>query len=45
MPTLKRFRITIGDLCFAASVIAFLFIFRFYPVSEELGRFVQGVFS
>ncbi len=44
MPTLKRFRITASDLGFAAFVIAFLFIFRFYPVSEELGRFVQGVF-
>jgi len=45
MPTLKRFRITVSDIGFAAFVIAFLFIFRFYPVSEELGHFVQGVFS
>ena len=45
MPTLKRFRITARDLGFAAFVIAFLFIFRFYPVSEELGRFVQELFS
>ena len=44
MPTIKRFRITTSDLCFASSVIAFLFIFRFYPVSEELGRFVQELF-
>jgi len=44
MPTIKRFRITTSDLCFAASVIAFLFIFRFYPVSEEIGRFVQELF-
>lgn len=45
MPTLKRFRITSSDLCFVVSVIAFLFVFRFCPVSEELGRFVQEVFS
>ena len=44
MPTLKRFRITARDLGFAALVIAFLFIFRFYPVSEEIGRFVQELF-
>jgi cobalt/nickel transport system permease protein len=44
MPTLKRFRITASDLGFAVFVIAFLFIFRFYPVSEELGRFVQEFF-
>lgn len=45
MPTLKRFRITMRDLGFAAFVAAFLFIFRLYPVSEKIGRFVQEVFS
>jgi len=44
MPTLRRFRITARDFCFAVFVIAFVFIFRFYPVSEEIGRLVQGVF-
>ena len=44
IPTIKRFRITARDLGFAAFVIAFLFIFRFYPVSEELGRFFQEFF-
>jgi cobalt/nickel transport system permease protein len=44
MPTLKHFRITARDLGFAVFAIAFLFIFRFYPLSEELGRFVQGMF-
>jgi cobalt/nickel transport system permease protein len=44
MPTLKRFSINARDLGFTAFVIAFLFIFRFYPVSEELGRFVQELF-
>jgi len=44
MPTLKHFRFALRDLGFAVSVIAFFLIFRFYPVSHELGRFVQGVF-
>ena len=45
MPTLKRFHIKAGDLAFAVSVAVFLYIFRFYPATEILGRFVQGVFS
>ena len=45
MPTLKRFHIKASDLVFAVSVAVFLFIFRFYPATEILGRFVQGVFS
>jgi hypothetical protein len=45
MPTLKRFHIKAGDLVFAVSVAVFLYIFRFYPATEILGRFVQGVFS
>jgi cobalt/nickel transport system permease protein len=45
MPTLKRFHIKASDLVFATSVAVFLYIFRFYPVTEILGRFVQGVFS
>jgi hypothetical protein len=45
MPTLKRFRIKTGDVIFAISVAAFLYIFRFYPATQILGRFVQGVFS
>jgi cobalt/nickel transport system permease protein len=44
MPSLKRFHIKADDLVFAVSIAAFLFIFRFYPVTEILGRFVQGVF-
>jgi cobalt/nickel transport system permease protein len=44
MPTIKRFRFTTNDLGFAVFVIVFLFIFRFYPAMEILGRFVQGVF-
>ncbi|PKN06285.1 MAG: cobalt ECF transporter T component CbiQ [Deltaproteobacteria bacterium HGW-Deltaproteobacteria-7] len=45
MPTLKRFHFSRGDLGFAVFFIVFLFIFRFYPATEILGRFVQGVFS
>lgn len=44
MPTIKRFRFTTNDLGFAVFVIVFLFIFRFYPAAEIVGRFVQGVF-
>lgn len=44
LPTLKRFCFTTKDLGFTACVIFFLFIFRFYPVTDKLGRFVQGVF-
>jgi cobalt/nickel transport system permease protein len=45
MPSLKRFHIKAGDIVFAVSVAAFLYVFRFYPATEILGRFVQGVFS
>jgi cobalt/nickel transport system permease protein len=45
MPTLKRSHIKAGDLIFALSVAVFLYFFRFYPATEILGRFVQGVFS
>ena len=41
MPPLKHFRIASADLAFAASITVLLFIFRFYPVTEELGRIVQ----
>ena len=44
MPTLKRFHIEAGDLVFALSVAVFLYIFRFYPATEILGRFVQEFF-
>ena len=45
MPSLKRFHIKTGDVIFAVSVSTFLYIFRFYPATKILGRFVQGVFS
>jgi len=45
MPSLKRFHIKTGDVVFAASVAVFLYVFRFYPATRILGRFVQGVFT
>ncbi len=45
MPALKRFRLKCGDIVFALCAVALFFIFRFYPATEIVGRFVQGVFS
>lgn len=45
MPTLKHFQIKPGDIIFAVSAVALLFVFRFYPATQMIGRFVQGVFS
>ncbi|MGA2554273.1 MAG: energy-coupling factor transporter transmembrane component T, partial [Smithella sp.] len=45
MPSLKRFQIKADDVIFAVSVAVFLYIFRFYPATQMLGRFIQGVFS
>jgi len=44
MPASKRFHIKTGDIMFVLSVAVFLFVCRLYPVTEMLGRFVQGVF-
>ncbi len=44
MPSLKRFRINVADVIFAVSVLTFLYVFRFFPVTQMLGRFIQGVF-
>ena len=45
MPSLKRFHIRTEDIIFTLSMIIFLYVFRFYPATEIIGRFVQGVFS
>ncbi|HON58105.1 MAG TPA: cobalt ECF transporter T component CbiQ [Smithella sp.] len=45
MPTLKRFRMKSGDVVFVVCSVALLFVFRFYPATEILGRFTQGMFS
>jgi len=44
MPTGKRHSIAWRDLVFAGLVTVYLFVFRFYPVSEILGRFFQELF-
>lgn len=44
MPTGKRYSIATRDMAFAGFVVAYLFVFRFYPVSETLGRFFQELF-
>lgn len=44
MPAVKRFHIRARDIIFILSVAVFLFVCRLYPVTEMLGRLVQGVF-
>lgn len=44
MPTSRRYHIAMRDLVFAGSVAIYLFVFRFYPVSETLGHFFQELF-
>lgn len=43
LPTLKRSRIGVGDVIFVAATTALLAVFRFYPVTEGIGRLAQGV--
>ncbi len=45
MPILKRFRLKTTDVIFTVLVLTFLYIFRFYPATQMLGRLAQGVFS
>jgi len=45
MPTLKQFQIKLSDVVFVLCSGAVLFVFRFYPATEILGRFVQKAFS
>ncbi|MCK9363216.1 MAG: cobalt ECF transporter T component CbiQ [Syntrophales bacterium] len=44
IPTLKRSHIALPDLLFLSVMIAYLGVFRFFPVAEELGRVVQELF-
>ena len=41
VPTLKRSRMATADLAFLAAAIAFLGVFRFFPVTEGIGRVAQ----
>jgi len=43
IPTLKRSRIAARDLAFVAATAALLGVFRFYPVTEGIGRLAQGM--
>jgi cobalt/nickel transport system permease protein len=42
IPTLRRFRIGAGDWAFVALTLAFLILFRFFPVTEGIGRLAEG---
>ncbi|MBU1744129.1 MAG: cobalt ECF transporter T component CbiQ [Proteobacteria bacterium] len=44
IPTLKRSRIVLPDLVFLSAMIAYLLIFRFFPVTEGIGRVAQELF-
>ncbi len=41
MPSLRECRIAVTDMAFMATMILFLVVFRFFPVTEEIGRFAQ----
>ena len=44
IPSLKRSRIAYRDLAFMAMTIAFLGVFRFFPITEGIGRVAQELF-
>jgi len=44
IPDLKRSRIAFRDLGFMAMTIAFLAVFRFFPITEGIGRVAQELF-
>lgn len=43
IPMLRKFRISFGDLAFLAAATILLGAFKFYPVTEGIGRLAQGV--
>jgi len=43
VPSIKQYRFTISDLLFALSALVFLATFRLLPVTNIIGRYVQGV--
>jgi cobalt/nickel transport system permease protein len=43
VPTLKSSRMAAADLAFMAAMIVFLALSRFFPITEGIGRVVQGV--
>ena len=44
IPSLKRSRMVLTDLAFLSMMIAYLSIFRFFPVTERIGQVAQGLF-
>ncbi len=44
IPSLKRSRMVRSDLAFLSMMIAFLFVFRFFPITERIGRVAQELF-
>ena len=45
IPSLKKYHIAPIDLAFMATTIAFLVVFRFFRVTEEIGRVARGLFA
>ena len=43
MPSLKQSRIVLPDLVFLSVMIACLWVFRFFPITEGIGRIAQGL--
>ena len=43
IPMLRKFRISFGDLAFLAAATILLGAFKFYPVTEGIGRLAQGL--
>lgn len=41
IPTLKRSRIVLYDWVFLSGMLAFLWVFRFFPITEGIGRVAQ----
>jgi cobalt/nickel transport system permease protein len=44
IPSLKRARVGAADLAWLAAMVTFLAVFRFFRITEEIGRFAQGFF-
>jgi cobalt/nickel transport system permease protein len=43
IPSLERARIESADLAYLAAMVLFLSIFRLFSITEEIGRFAQGL--
>jgi cobalt/nickel transport system permease protein len=43
IPSIRRARIAVTDLVYLAVMVMFLVVFRFFSVTEEIGRLAQGL--